>query len=270
SEMNEASIGLSYTFDNIDKDHRVDVLLKLKEEPEKPLDPPPINPEEKTHVVYTSISNASGGQIDRTSTVIEHTDHTVSWTVQENYKVSAVIVDGIVRDDLREAGQVVFKDIMADHSVTIILELKDSTPPDIKPESYIVATSREGRGSVTPTTGVKAGADHRVTFTPDKGYKTARVEIDGVSQPDFMDKGQIIFEKMSGNHRVNIIFEKEQQPEPPQGKIFMVNVILEDGIGTVSESVTLNEGDNHTVKWKAAVGYHVASVSVNGTNRADL
>ncbi|MEG0377987.1 MAG: hypothetical protein RR614_05850, partial [Eubacterium sp.] len=75
--------------------------MKLKEEkPDPPIDPP-VEPSENTYTISTAVAGGDGGTIDDSRTVKQHTDYTVNWTVNEGYQMNAIIVDGIVRDDLR-------------------------------------------------------------------------------------------------------------------------------------------------------------------------
>ena len=202
-------------------------------------------------------------------TVQEGGDAVVHWKANEGYEVSTVIVDGTVRGDLQKLGSegsLTFEKIDRDHTVTVIFQ-KDSG--SITPENYVVETHRQGNGSITPTTAIKAGSDHEVVFAPDPGYKVARVEIDGVSRPEFIKVGKIVFNQLSGNHQVQVIFEKDDAPVIPV-ETCTVRVTVTGGSGKVSASAVVLKGESYTVNWQPEEGWRVGKIQVNGTARPDL
>lgn len=200
-----------YTFEGLNDNHLIEVVLG-----ERGATPP--EPEPGQFSIMTSVAGGAGGTIDPPVTVIEGGSQTIAWKAQEGYKVAAVIVDGVVRDDLRDlgdAGQVSFEDIHENHSVTVIYKKENGA---VTPEHFVVETSMEGKGSITPTQTLDAGTDLEIAFTPAKGWKTTRVEIDGVVCNEYIESGRILFKNLSENHRVNVIFEKESDTVvPPDG-----------------------------------------------------
>ena len=124
--------------------------------------------------ITTSTAGGTGGVIDPSVIVNEGDCQSIAWKAQEGYRVAAVIVDGIIRDDLRDLGdegQVSFEDIHENHSVTIIYKEKNSA---VTPEHFVVETSIEGEGSITPSQTLNAGADLEIVFKPAEGWATGR------------------------------------------------------------------------------------------------
>ncbi len=200
-----------YTFEGLNDNHLIEVVLG-----ERGTTPP--EPEPGQFSITTSVAGGAGGTIDPPATVIEGGSQTINWKAQESYRVVTVIVDGVVRDDLRDlgnAGQVTFEDIHENHSVTVIYKKENGA---VTPEHFVVETSMEGEGSITPTQTADAGTDLEIAFTPAKGWKIARVEIDGVVCNEYIESGRIFFKGLSENHRVSVIFEKENGTVvPPDG-----------------------------------------------------
>lgn len=200
-----------YTFEGLNDNHLIEVILG-----ERGTTPP--EPEPGQFSITTSVAGGAGGTIDPPATVIEGGSQTINWKAQEGYRVVTVIVDGVVRDDLRDlgdAGQVTFEDIHENHSVTVIYKKENGA---VTPEHFVVETSMEGEGSITPTQTADAGTDLEIAFTPAKGWKIARVEIDGVVCNEYIERGRIFFKGLSENHRVSVIFEKENGTVvPPDG-----------------------------------------------------
>ena len=197
-----------YTFEGLNDNHLIEVVLGERNAT------PPV-PEPGQFSIMTSVAGGVGGIIDPPVTVIESGSQTITWKAQEGYRVAAVIVDGVVRDDLRDlgdTGQVSFEDIHENHSVTVIYKKENGA---VTPEHFVVETSMEGRGTITPTQTRNAGEDHEVVFTPEMGWKATRVEIDGVVCNEYIESGRIFFKGLSENHRVSVIFEKESGAAVP-------------------------------------------------------
>ena len=197
-----------YTFEGLNDNHLIEVVLG-----ERGAAPP--EPEPGQFSITTSVAGGTGGAIDPSVIVSEGGSQTIAWKAQEGYRVAAVIVDGVVRDDLRDlgdTGQVSFEDIHENHSVTVIYKKENGA---VTPEHFVVETSMEGRGTITPTQTRNAGEDHEVVFTPEMGWKATRVEIDGVVCNEYIESGRIFFKGLSENHRVSVIFEKESGAAVP-------------------------------------------------------
>ena len=197
-----------YTFEGLNDNHLIEVVLG-----ERGAAPP--EPEPGQFSIMTSVAGGTGGAIDPSVIVSEGGSQTITWKAQEGYRVAAVIVDGVVRDDLRDlgdTGQVSFEDIHENHSVTVIYKKENGA---VTPEHFVVETSMEGRGTITPTQTRNAGEDHEVVFTPEMGWKATRVEIDGVVCNKYIESGRIFFKGLSENHRVSVIFEKESGAAVP-------------------------------------------------------
>lgn len=230
-----------YTFEGLSASHLIEVVLG-----ERGTETPA--PEPGRFNITTSVAGGVGGTIDPPALVDEGGSHIVAWEAQEGYRVAAVIVDGIVRDDLRDLGdegQVSFGDIHENHSVTVIFKEQSSA---VTPEHFVVETSAEGEGHITPTQTVNAGEDLEITFTPAQGWKTTRVEVDGVVCNQYIEDGRILFKGLSQNHRVNVIFEKETgNVAPPDDS---------DGDGNDN-----NENNNNSGKDNSNSGESAGSLS---------
>ena len=84
---------------------------------------------------------------------------------------------------------------------------------NIKPDNnnLIVSTEIVGKGSITPTTTLKKGSDHTVTWKPAKGYIVWGVEVDGIMVN--VPGNSITFDDLASNHHVKVIFIKEDEKD---------------------------------------------------------
>ncbi|MEG0377071.1 MAG: InlB B-repeat-containing protein, partial [Eubacterium sp.] len=198
-------------FNEIVASHDVLVVLKLKNTGED---------KEEYFEIKTSIE--SGGTITPTTRVEKGANHTVSWTADEGYIVARVEVNGVLRNDLIEAGKIDFTDIAKNHEVNVIFEKKgDIDPP---PEDVLSVTTKitGGKGNITGGAIVKQGDDYRVEWTVEEGYEILDVIINGESRPDLLNKGQINLENINKNQQVEVVLGKagpgtDPTPDPGPG-----------------------------------------------------
>lgn len=250
------------SFQNIAKNHHVEVVFGKDGS-----DAPDVD---KMHTITTEIGGGKG-TIDGIYKVPDGEGHTVTWTPDEGQEVKTVIVDGQVRDDLKDKGQIKWPEIDGDHHITVIFQPEgtDNTE-DSKNGTYTINTSKEGKGQISNSATVNRGDDHTVTWAPDPGYRVTRVEVDGVSQPNLIEGGKITFTDIASNHRVNVIFEKSDGTVTPPDEIIHITTEVAGGQGDISGSFTAEKGDTAKVEWHAKDGYTVDKVYVNGVERPDL
>lgn len=92
-----------------------------------------------SYTITTAIAGGSGGKITATQIGIGAGEsRTITWQSDSDRHVTAVMVDGKMRDDLLTAGKVDFSNIRGDHSVVVYVSEKESnsgpgTNPGDKP-----------------------------------------------------------------------------------------------------------------------------------------
>lgn len=246
-------------FNDIQMSHQVEVIFEKDGEG---------GGQKQEHTIATTIGGGSGS-IDSTAAVPDGQSHTVHWHPGEGQEVGTVIVDGVVRDDLRDKDSITFDNVTEDHQITVIYTPAQSGGETQK-DFYVIGTSIEGQGSITPTASLEKGSSHTVAWKPEKGWKAVRVEIDGVVQPQLTQKGEITFDDIGKDHTVNVIFEKEDGMVPSPDEQVQITTGIKGGLGTISSSMTIEKGEDAAVRWTPAEGYVVEMVWVNGEERPDL
>ncbi|MGI6095705.1 MAG: hypothetical protein ACOYBL_09770 [Lachnospiraceae bacterium] len=250
----------SVEFRNIGRDHHVAVVF-AKEGEQKP------NIKDMNSI--TANIGSGEGFVDGTLKVPDGADHTVTWEAADGWTVQTVIVDGQVRDDLKDAGRTEFKDIREDHTVTVLFQQKKAEDENTK-GTFQIQTSREGKGTISPSARVNKESQYTVSWAPAKGYRVGRVEIDGVSCPELLDKREVIFKNIASEHTINVVFEREDGTIVPMDKIVHVTTGVTGGLGQITGNFTAEKGEEVVVEWKADPGYVVGMVYVNGAERPDL
>ena len=173
---------------------------------------------------YFSVDATKGGNgsgsVTPATGVKEGTNPTVSWKADEGSKVSKVVVDGVVRDDLlTQTSYTLENGVHENHAIYV--EFTTSTTPGgntpggdqpdpVVPATYQVKTSLvgniDGSATITETTNLKAGANHSVTWN--KGnYEINKIVVDGIDY-DINSTDKVDFNGISANHDVVITLSK--------------------------------------------------------------
>lgn len=168
----------SYTLSNITSDCTVQVVLARNDAVAK-----------TTYTVQTSMVGGPG-TITGTMADIEPGDEveTVDWTAGEGWKVLAVHVDGVPRDDLLSKGAIDFGQINGNHTVVVSVQ-REKQKSD--PRYHNITVTCEGDGTAGQSASVATGASHSVSWSPNSGAKVLSVRVDGIEYPRFATDAQI-------------------------------------------------------------------------------
>lgn len=162
----------SCTLSNITSDCTVQVVLTRNDAVAK-----------TTYTVQTSMVGGPG-TITGTMADIEPGDEVeaVGWTAGEGWKVLAVHVDGVPRDDLLSKGAIDFGKINGNHTVVVSVQRERQ---DDDPRYHTITVTCEGDGTAGQSASVATGAAHSVSWSPNVGAKVLSVLVDGIEYPDF-------------------------------------------------------------------------------------
>ena len=229
----------------------------------------------------TKGGNGSGSVTPATG-VKEGTNPTVSWKADEGSKVSKVVVDGVVRDDLlTQTSYTLENGVHENHAIYV--EFTTSTTPGgntpggdqpdpVVPATYQVKTSLvgniDGSATITETTNLKAGANHSVTWN--KGnYEINKIVVDGIDY-DINSTDKVDFNGISANHDVVITLSKLPSigggTTEGQYTITVNTYGAFDNLCEIPKTTAVNADESKTLKWNAkkASDYEIYKVFVDG------
>ena len=233
----------------------------------------------------TKGGNGSGGVTGATG-VKEGTNPTVSWKADEGSKVSKVVVDGVVRDDLLTQTSYTFENgVHENHAIYV--EFATSTtsggntpggdqPDPVVPATYQVKTSLvgniDGSATITETTNLKAGANHSVTWN--KGnYEINKIVVDGIDY-DINSTDKVDFNGISANHEVVITLSK--LPSLGGGTTAGQYTVTTNKYGgdetcIVTPTTVVDANGNAKIAWNAGSTkkYEIYKVFVDGVEKTD-
>lgn len=228
------------SFNAIDADHSVVVMVNTGERPPTPL---------FFHIEVTSEGAGSAGP---SATLAAGTDHRVTWAGMGGVAPQSVTVDGVDRPDLLAAGGLSFLELAANHTVHVVF-------PDPNDLLFTVSTAIVGGpGTITGSATVSPGTDCKVEWAPAEGWRVKRVTIDGIDQST--ELGNWGFSAVQSDHRVEVEVELD---------LWRVDVTYE-GSGVAGDSALVWPGSSHHVAWQPDPGQRVLRVVVDGEERPDL
>ena len=144
-------------------------------------------------------------------------------------------------------------------------------------EVYRVTVGQRGEGNVEISTAdgqenpFKKGSDVTIHYEAAEGYRVAGVWLDGVYQ-QANSQGELNIKNIDKAHTVIVEFAKEEEQA---SRYYSVETAISGGAGsTITPSISMEAKDPQTehykVEWKAAKGYAVKQVIVDGIMRNDL
>ncbi len=251
-------------FNNIGTNHTVHVEFKKIGSSED-------DPDDKVNKYSILTSMEGNGTISPSSVVSEGENKTVTWEAKGDSVVSAVIVDGVIRDDLIHSNSYSFENVNSDHSIEVLFKNKkdaDQIPDKDKENHIFIKTSSIGQGTISPSVGLSEGESYTVSWEAKEGWKVAGVIVDGLNADSLTEVDHITFNNASKSHTVLVVFVPTEGKQPaPSHKI---ETDIEGGKGTITATGEAEEGDSYTVTWEPADGYEVEKVIVDGIERPDL
>jgi len=131
------------------------------------------------------------------------------------------------------------------------------TVPDVL-QTFTIAASADGYGSISPSGSVSLIEGHSKTFTitPNSGFHIQDVLVDGT---DIGASSQYTFNEISANHIIHATFASNPVT-------LHTIVATDDGHGSISPkgNVTVIEGNEQDFSISPNTGYHIADVLVDG------
>jgi uncharacterized repeat protein (TIGR02543 family) len=241
----------------------------------------------------TSTSDPTGGTVDFSGAtdIKDGEAATVTWTPDEGYYVAQVLVDGAYRDDLVNAGKVVFEDMAANHTVDVVFvkegEAVSSTGGGTSTSgSYCTVTTKlkgcTGSCYITPTQRKAVGSNAAVQLTlADSNCYVESVTFDGVEMTDYsalLSDSGMLFANLTANH--TIVVELGNMPSlggtsTPGKYTITVNRYGAGNDVSLSPTTVVNSGETLKIYWKGTVGdttygpgnnYTITKVLVDGVS----
>lgn len=184
----------------------------------------------------------------------------ITWEPAAGWRVSAVVVDGVIRDDLLAADSLDLPVAGADHAVMVTFAEDDpagSDEPGGKPDPgqdvFRIATKGdEGVAFITPTANALKGSSADVTWTLAPGFRLIEVLVDG--RPYAAAAGSLGFRDIASNHSVEVRTAAD---------LFTITTV-KHGPGAVTDTQVVGRGADAVVSWKPAADARVTRVVVDG------
>lgn len=223
--------GNVYTFDAVSADHNIDATFASD-----------------SQFTITVTQSDHGTITPGTSTVDYGATPSFTLTPDAGYHIASITANGEAVTVTSPSGQVYqFSAISADGSLTATYAIN----------VYTVTVTQGTHGTISSANGTSVNYGDSLTFTvtPDTGYHTVDVVVDGVS------KGVVAswdFTDVQADHSITASFAIDQFTVTPSA----------DAHGSISPDTvqTVNYGDTPSFTVTADAGYHILDVKVDGSS----
>jgi hypothetical protein len=166
-------------------------------------------------------------------------------TPGKGYDIADVKVDNV---SIGAATSYTFSNVQANHTITASSAI----------QTFAITASSKGEGNISPagTTIVNYNGKVTYTITPNEGWHTTSILVDGVAQDVSLTK--YTFTKVKEDHKISVTFSTN---------IFTIISSASGGGHIVPEGETIvNAGDQQSYIMKANAGFEVSDVIVDGTS----
>lgn len=231
------------------------------------------------------------GEISAGTTVPKGGSYTVNWNVKDAAKDKAelayVYIDGVKKYDSHAVEHAegafetfTFDQVTADHKVEVVYkEFDEKFGTDVPDQptddgSFVVATQLVGGpGTISPSVELEKGSasDVDVTWTIGDGfYLDSVILTQGATRTVLTAKDNTVrLQAVSADCTVQVVLKTEAERDEVT---YAIDTSMVGGPSSITGSMAnlKPHSSGHEVVWKAAEGYRVASVLVDGVPRDDL
>ena len=207
-----------------------------------------------TNIVYTvnyvvkhtiTASAGSGGSISESGEikVDDGVTKTFTFTPNEGYKISDVLVDGV---SVGAVSSYTFSNITENHTVSVSFSII----------TYTISASAGIGGSISPSGNISVnhGSNKTFSISPNSGYKIDNVIVDGISVGSV---NSYTFSNITENHTIHVTFRQ----------VYNIDVSCgENGSISESGSIEVEPNSSKTFTFTPNDGYMVDTVIVDGTD----
>jgi hypothetical protein len=161
-----------------------------------------------------------------------------------------VLIDGVSNPGAVAAGSYTFSNVTANHTIEATFTLKQ----------YVITPTAGAHGAITPATPqtVDHGGSVTFTFSPDPGYSTVDVLIDGVSNPGAVAAGSYTFSNVTANHNITVVFTIDTYVITP--------IAGAHGAITPASPQTVKHGSSVTFTFAPDQNYKILDVLIDGVS----
>ncbi|WP_434310571.1 isopeptide-forming domain-containing fimbrial protein [Hominifimenecus sp. rT4P-3] len=220
-----------------------------------------------TPIVYSVSTNKTGeGNISASKTLTAAGEtYDVVWSAAEGWHIDSVTIDGVEQQPGADGTYPETYTFRYDDGKDVEIKVVFEKDPE-----YTVLTTLVGSGTVSPAkTLTKAGESYEVSWSAMGGWHVKNVTIDGIGLTDAeLASGSytFLYDTMTDDVTVRVVCERDEAVTPPTPEPVYTITTESTGSGSVSRGATLAQGDeDYTIVWNAAEGWHVKSVTVDGT-----
>jgi hypothetical protein len=164
-------------------------------------------------------------------------------TPAKGYDVADVKVDNV---SIGAATSYTFTNVQATHTITASASI----------QTFSIVASSKGGGTINPSgsTSVVYNGKLTYTITPNIGWHTTSILVDGVAQADTLTK--YTFRNVKENHKISVVFSTDA---------YTITSSASTGGHIIPEGETIvNAGGQQLYTFKANEGFEIQSVIVDG------
>ncbi len=194
---------------------------------------------------YTIDTTVTNGTIDPDeSGITAGSNRTITYSANPGFHLYNVIVDGVSQDIGTYPASYSFTNINANHTIAVVYAIN----------TYSIDTTVTN-GTITPDeSGIAAGSDRTITYSPDPGFHLESVTVDGTPQDIGTYPTSYSFTDINADHTVAVVYAINT---------YSIDTTVTNGTISPDES-GITAGSDRTITYSADPGFHLESITVDG------
>lgn len=253
----------SYVFRNVTLNSSIVVMCK----------PDPNLPDDTVFVTTTIDENGTITPTTPVGQLSKGDNHTVTWSADSGYYVSAVYIDNVLQKTASGANKIfysyTFTNIQESHDV--VVEVSQASTGGDTPGAtlHAITTSMVNGGTIDQPGSVPDGSDVTVTWRMAANHRVVAVYLDDELVDDYnadVNGNSYTISDVTAAHTLRVECERIVTPPVDMTDKFIVTTKI--NLGAADGQKIVESGASCTVNWTPPSGYHVSSLKVNGVAQA--
>lgn len=253
----------TYVFRNVTQNSSIIVMCK----------PDPSLPPDTIYVTTTIDDHGSITPTTPIGQLAKGDNHTVTWSADSGYYVSAVYIDNVLQKTDSGANKIfysyTFTNLQTNHDVVVEVKPVESSGGDTPaPALHAITTSMENGGTIDKPGSVPNGSDVTVTWRMAPNHRVVGVYLDGELVDDYnaeTNGNSYTLRNITAAHALKVVCERVISDIDLTGKHIVTTTI---NLGASDGQKIVNDGESCTVSWTPPKGYHVSSLKVDGVEQS--
>ena len=195
----------------------------------------------------------TGGTISPLGVIAVEEGASQTFTISPNagFRLDSVLINEVNNPAVVTSRTYTFSNVTQEHTIRAVFSRL----------SYTITATSDPNGTITPSGAISVfhGNNQTFSFTPNTGYLTQMVLVNGVNNPTAVANGTHTFTNVTGPQTIHAMFQLQT---------YIITPSVDGANGTIMPNfpTPVSHGGSQRFDFNPEPGFQVATVLINGTN----